>query len=112
MVFGNGHETTSCRIHNITKHDFTGVQEYSRVLPGIRSIMEANRWVLNKDLPGLWLTFDVEDNLLPGFHFKVPMMIVLETLKNDDPGLRRISETWMRCSLKSYLRCVSWECAL
>ncbi|KAK0466281.1 Dopey, N-terminal-domain-containing protein [Desarmillaria tabescens] len=45
-----------------------------------------------------------EDNLLPGFRFKVPMMIVLDTLKNDDPSLRRIGETWMRCSLKSYLR--------
>jgi hypothetical protein len=32
------------------------------------------------------------------------MMIVLDTLKSDDPGLRRIGETWMRCSLKSYLR--------
>ncbi|KAG6874376.1 hypothetical protein C0995_015112 [Termitomyces sp. Mi166 len=45
-----------------------------------------------------------EDNLLPGFRFKVPMMIVLEALKSDDPSLRRIGETWMRCSLKSYLR--------
>ncbi|KAE9401014.1 hypothetical protein BT96DRAFT_956680 [Gymnopus androsaceus JB14] len=45
-----------------------------------------------------------EDNLLPGFRFKVPMMIVLDTLKTDDPNLRRIGETWMRCSLKSYLR--------
>ncbi|KAF5384809.1 hypothetical protein D9615_001099 [Tricholomella constricta] len=45
-----------------------------------------------------------EDNLLPGFRFKVPMMIVLDTLKSDDPSLRRIGETWMRCSLKSYLR--------
>ncbi|KAJ7103154.1 Dopey, N-terminal-domain-containing protein, partial [Mycena belliarum] len=45
-----------------------------------------------------------EDNLLPGFRFKVPMMIVLDTLKNDDPCLRRVGETWMRCSLKSYLR--------
>ena len=32
------------------------------------------------------------------------MMIVLDTLKSDDPNLRRIGETWMRCSLKSYLR--------
>ncbi|KAG5340493.1 hypothetical protein C0989_001400 [Termitomyces sp. Mn162] len=47
-----------------------------------------------------------EDNLLPGFRFKVPMMIVLETLKSDDPSLRRIGETWMRCSLRSYLRYV------
>jgi hypothetical protein len=45
-----------------------------------------------------------EDNLQPGFRFKVPMMIVLDTLKNEDPALRRIGETWMRCSLKSYIR--------
>ncbi|KAJ3872337.1 hypothetical protein F5051DRAFT_159403 [Lentinula edodes] len=45
-----------------------------------------------------------EDNMLPGFRFKVPMMIVLDTLKNEEPNLRRIGETWMRCSLKSYLR--------
>jgi hypothetical protein len=32
------------------------------------------------------------------------MMIVLDTLKNEDPRLRRIGETWMRCSLKSYMR--------
>ncbi len=31
-------------------------------------------------------------------------MIILDALKNDDPGLRRVGETWMRCSLKSYLR--------
>jgi len=31
-------------------------------------------------------------------------MIILDTLKSDDPGLRRIGETWMRCSLRSYLR--------
>ena len=34
-------------------------------------------------------------------------MIILDTLKNDDPNLRRIGETWMRCSLKSYLRLIS-----
>ncbi|TFY81819.1 hypothetical protein EWM64_g2190 [Hericium alpestre] len=45
-----------------------------------------------------------DDAMLPGFRFKVPMMIVLDTLKNDDPNLHRIGETWMRCSLKSYLR--------
>jgi hypothetical protein len=32
------------------------------------------------------------------------MMIVLDSLKNDNPSLRRVSETWMRCSLKSYMR--------
>jgi hypothetical protein len=31
-------------------------------------------------------------------------MIILDALKNDDPGLRRVGETWMRCSLRSYLR--------
>lgn len=32
------------------------------------------------------------------------MMIVLDALKDEDPNIRRISETWMRCSLKSYFR--------
>ncbi|KAI0803164.1 Dopey, N-terminal-domain-containing protein [Irpex lacteus] len=45
-----------------------------------------------------------EDSLLPGLRLKIPMMIVLDTLRSDDPNLRRIGETWMRCSLKSYLR--------
>lgn len=57
-----------------------------------------------KFAPSDLLTSPLEDNLLPGFRFKVPMMIVLDTLKSDDPSLRRIGETWMRCSLKSYLR--------
>lgn len=50
------------------------------------------------------LTHPVDDSKLPGFSLKVPLMIILDTLKNDDPNLRRIGETWMRCSLKSYLR--------
>lgn len=45
-----------------------------------------------------------EDTLLPGFRFKVPIMIVLDTLKSENPSLRRVGETWMRCSLKSYIR--------
>ncbi|KAF9566957.1 hypothetical protein CPC08DRAFT_758587 [Agrocybe pediades] len=45
-----------------------------------------------------------EDNSMPGFHFKIPMLIVLDTLKSENPNLRRIGETWMRCSLKSYIR--------
>lgn len=45
-----------------------------------------------------------DDNILPGFRLKLPMMIVLDTLKSDDPNLHRIGETWMRCSLKSYTR--------
>ncbi|KAH8998778.1 Dopey, N-terminal-domain-containing protein [Lactarius hatsudake] len=50
----------------------------------------------------LWRLTD--DNKLPGFLLKVPLMITLDTLKSDDPNLRRIGETWMRCNLKSYLR--------
>lgn len=46
----------------------------------------------------------LDDAMLPGFRLKVPMMIVLDSLKSDDPQIRRIAETWMRCSLKSYLR--------
>lgn len=46
----------------------------------------------------------IDDNMLPGFRLKVPMMIVLDTLRSEDPNLRRIGETWMRCSLKSYIR--------
>jgi hypothetical protein len=45
-----------------------------------------------------------EDNHLPGTCFHIPMMIVLDTLKSEDPALRRIGETWMRCSLRSYIR--------
>ncbi|KAH9996513.1 Dopey, N-terminal-domain-containing protein [Russula vinacea] len=50
------------------------------------------------------LTHCIEDSNLPGFSLKVPLMIILDALKNDDPGLRRVAETWMRCSLRSYLR--------
>ncbi|KDQ15544.1 hypothetical protein BOTBODRAFT_65254 [Botryobasidium botryosum FD-172 SS1] len=50
----------------------------------------------------LWRLTD--DNLIPGFRLKLPMLIVMDTLKSDDPRVRRTGETWMRCSLKSYLR--------
>ncbi|KIL71408.1 hypothetical protein M378DRAFT_188883 [Amanita muscaria Koide BX008] len=50
----------------------------------------------------LWRLTD--DNLLPGFRLKIPMLVVLESLTSDDVSLRRVGETWMRCSLKSYLR--------
>ncbi|KZT72967.1 hypothetical protein DAEQUDRAFT_808918 [Daedalea quercina L-15889] len=50
----------------------------------------------------LWRLTD--DELTPGSRLKVPMMIALDTLKSSEPTLRRIGETWMRCSLKSYLR--------
>lgn len=45
-----------------------------------------------------------EDSLLPGFRLKVPMFIVLDTLKSPDVNVRRVGETWMRCYMKSYLR--------
>ncbi|KAF9524082.1 Dopey, N-terminal-domain-containing protein [Crepidotus variabilis] len=61
------------------------------------------------DTPGAYEAFGVlwrltEDTLLPGFHFRIPMLMVLDGLKSEDPALRRVSETWMRCSLKSYIR--------
>lgn len=48
--------------------------------------------------------YSLDDAMAPGFRLKIPMMIVLDTLRSDDPNLRRVGETWMRCSLKSYLR--------
>ncbi|KAL5535972.1 hypothetical protein ACEPAF_4066 [Sanghuangporus sanghuang] len=50
----------------------------------------------------LWRLSD--DNQQPGVHFKVPMLIVLDSLKSSDPVLRRVGETWMRCNLRSYPR--------
>ncbi|KAI6114892.1 Dopey, N-terminal-domain-containing protein [Pisolithus croceorrhizus] len=35
---------------------------------------------------------------------EVPMMIVLDTLRHEQPSIRRAGETWMRCSLRSYAR--------
>jgi len=53
----------------------------------------------------LELTFGiVDDAFVPGFQLKLPMLMVLDTLKHQDIVLRRIGETWMRCSLKSYTR--------
>ncbi|KAG6336234.1 hypothetical protein ID866_2853 [Astraeus odoratus] len=45
-----------------------------------------------------------EDEVCPGFRLKVPMMIVLNTLRHDHPAIRRAGETWMRCHLRSYTR--------
>lgn len=45
-----------------------------------------------------------EDEVSPGFRLKVPMMIVLDTLRHEQPSIRRAGETWMRCSLRSYAR--------
>lgn len=50
----------------------------------------------------LFLTSD--DSMLPGEIFQVPMFMVLDGLKSDDPQLLRSAETWMRCNLKSYFR--------
>ncbi|KAG9033005.1 hypothetical protein FRB95_000667 [Tulasnella sp. JGI-2019a] len=47
-----------------------------------------------------------EDSMLPGARFKIPMMILLDSLRSDDVNVRRVGETWMRCCLKSYLRVV------
>ena len=49
---------------------------------------------------------DEEDAQLPGLVLRSPMLLVLDSLKADDLGTRRAGEAWMRCSLKSYIRCV------
>ncbi|KAI7962497.1 hypothetical protein MJO28_000591 [Puccinia striiformis f. sp. tritici] len=45
-----------------------------------------------------------EDVQLPGNCLRMPMLLVLDSLKSDDLTNRRCGEAWMRCSLKSYLR--------
>ncbi|KAG0147859.1 hypothetical protein CROQUDRAFT_42250 [Cronartium quercuum f. sp. fusiforme G11] len=50
----------------------------------------------------LWRYTD--DALLPGACLKIPMLIVLDSLKDENLVNRRCGEAWMRCSLKSYLR--------
>lgn len=50
----------------------------------------------------LWRQSD--DSMLPGEIFHVPMFMILDGLKSDDPQVLRAAETWMRCNLKSYFR--------
>lgn len=45
-----------------------------------------------------------DDSMLPGEIFHVPMIMVLDGLKSDDPRKLRTSETWMRCNVRSYFR--------
>lgn len=45
-----------------------------------------------------------EDAQLPGICLRIPMLLVLDSLKSNDFTTRRCGEAWMRCSLKSYLR--------
>ncbi|KAG8967964.1 hypothetical protein FRC03_008985 [Tulasnella sp. 419] len=47
-----------------------------------------------------------DDSLVPGHTFRQPLFLILDALRNDNPTLRRLAETWMRCNLKSYLRVV------
>ncbi|CAE7181510.1 unnamed protein product [Rhizoctonia solani] len=52
----------------------------------------------------LWRLTD--DSLIPGYRCKTALLIVLDTLKSEDIHIRRVGETWMRCSLKSYIRVI------
>ncbi|CAE6451535.1 unnamed protein product [Rhizoctonia solani] len=52
----------------------------------------------------LWRLTD--DSLVPGYRCKTALLIVLDTLKSEDIHIRRVGETWMRCSLKSYIRVI------
>lgn len=104
LVTGRVNGSSPCRIRHRSVYDWSRCAKGPHSLRSIRRSLEIDR------LESWWfisifsLNSSAEDNLLPGFRFKIPMMIVLDTLKNDDPSLRRIGETWMRCSLKSYLR--------
>ncbi|KDN49150.1 hypothetical protein RSAG8_02503, partial [Rhizoctonia solani AG-8 WAC10335] len=52
----------------------------------------------------LWRLTD--DSLVPGYRCKNALLIVLDTLKSENIHIRRVGETWMRCSLKSYIRVI------
>ena len=52
-----------------------------------------------------FLTPNADDATLPGFRLRIPLLAVLDTIKSDNPTARRVGETWMRSSLKSYVRC-------
>jgi hypothetical protein len=55
-------------------------------------------------LTGLSFNQFIDDTLLPSLHFKVPLYTVLDTLQSSDPQLKRTGETWLRSSLRSYIR--------
>ena len=54
----------------------------------------------------LWRFTD--DSVLPGVKLAVPMRMMLDALRSENLRNRHSGEAWMRCSLKSYLRCVHW----
>ncbi|KAG1868238.1 Dopey, N-terminal-domain-containing protein [Suillus subalutaceus] len=78
-------------------HEVESIIAQSMCSPESRNVYEAH-----EAFGVLWRLS--EDDSLPGVRLKVPLMIVLETLKHDDPSLRRVGETWMRCNLRSYIR--------
>ncbi|KAG2155714.1 Dopey, N-terminal-domain-containing protein [Suillus clintonianus] len=78
-------------------HEVESIIAQSMCSPESRNVFEAH-----EAFGVLWRLS--EDDSLPGVRLKVPLMIVLETLKHDDPSLRRVGETWMRCNLRSYIR--------
>ncbi|KAJ8582095.1 hypothetical protein M405DRAFT_582865 [Rhizopogon salebrosus TDB-379] len=78
-------------------HELESIIAQSMSSPESRNVHEAH-----EAFGVLWRLS--EDDSLPGVRLKVPLMIVLETLKRDDPSLRRVGETWMRCNLRSYIR--------
>ncbi|GAA98597.1 hypothetical protein E5Q_05284 [Mixia osmundae IAM 14324] len=40
----------------------------------------------------------------PGDNLFTPLLVVLDSLRDEDLSIRRAAEAWMRCSLKSYIR--------
>jgi len=63
-------------------------------------------WRQSGELEARHSELTADDTMLPGEIFHVPMFMVLDGLKSDDPQVLRTSETWMRCNLRSYFRMV------
>lgn len=74
----------------------------SMVASQLASPDESARCAAFESFGNLWRF--TEDNQLPGRVLRLPMLIVLDSLKDDNLTTKRAGEAWMRCSLKSYLR--------
>ena len=100
---GKNFTTATCRVCNCSKPIERNIWAKTGGMRGVRCIMAIDRWGKSfySYLP---LSIFSDDALLPGFRLKIPMLVVLDFLRSDEPHLRRVAETWMRCSLKSYLR--------
>lgn len=109
MATGECDNPAPRRINHCSESNRTSVKEQSWSVRSIWRFVAVDRFVaISIEASACLKLFNPDDSLLPGFKFRVPVMITLDTLKSEDVGVRRIGETWMRCSLKSYLRSVKF----